>query len=148
MNLSNLTAPRGFKKRRKRLGRGDSSGHGGTSTRGHKGMKARAGAGKRIGYEGGQMPLARRLPKRGFHNLFKKNFACINVGLLNDLKTKDVDYDFLLREGYIHSSQDGLKVLGDGELKVAITVKAHCFTRSAIQKIEKAGGKAETLGAS
>jgi len=136
------------KKSAKRLGRGIGSGLGKTSGKGHKGQWARSGGGVRPGFEGGQMPLIRRLPKRGFTNAnFKKEYSVINVSDLNDFKKGTViDAEFLHDFGMFAKIQPyGLKVLGDGELTVALTVRAAKFTKSAVEKIEKAGGKAEVV---
>lgn len=146
MNLGSLKAPVGAKKKRKRVGRGEGSGHGGTSCRGHKGQKARAGGFHKRGFEGGQSPLIRRLPKRGFFNPFSREFEIVNVGDLEGLPNgQTVDPGYLKEKGLIRGDGD-LKILGDGELKTALTVKAHAFSVSAKLKIEKAGGKIEALG--
>ncbi len=131
----------------KRLGRGIGSGLGKTSGKGHKGQWARSGGGVRPGFEGGQMPLTRRLPKKGFTNMFKKEYSTVNVGALNDFEDGTViDLDMLYETRVIGKRLPyGLKVLGDGELTKQLTVKANKFTPSAIEKIEKAGGKAEVL---
>jgi large subunit ribosomal protein L15 len=146
MNLSNLKPPAGQKKNRKRIGRGMGSGQGKTSTRGHKGARSVSGYSIMRGFEGGQMPLHRRLPKRGFTNIFKKQFALINIGRLNKMEGDTFSVDSLLAAGIITKLGDGLKVLGSGELTRAITVQAHLFSASAKQKIEAAGGKAEVIG--
>lgn len=144
MNLESIKPAPGARKSRKRIGRGEGSGHGGTSTKGHKGQKARAGGLKRPGFEGGQMPLIRRIPKRGFINPFRREFAVINVGELNELPAGTVVDAVLLSErGHLKKAKDGLKILGNGDLAVALTVKADRFSVSARQKIEAAGGKAE-----
>lgn len=142
--LNQLRAPKGATKNRKRLGRGESSGWGKTAGRGHKGQKARAGGYHKVGFEGGQMPLARRLPKRGFTNIFRHEFAVINVDDLSRLpeSVTDVDATILIQNGLIKKAKDGLKVLGRGEIKRAFTVKAKKFSKTAMAKIEKAGGKA------
>lgn len=145
MNLGSLKASRGARKKIKRVGRGEGSGHGGTSCRGHKGQKARAGGFHKRGFEGGQTPLIRRLPKRGFFNPFSHKFEVLNVGDLEGLPGGQlIDPAYLKENGYIHGDKD-LKILGNGELSVALTVKAHAFSASAKQKIEKAGGKIESL---
>jgi len=133
-------------KKLKRVGRGIGSGRGKTSTRGHKGQKARSGGGTRPGFEGGQMPLYRRLPKRGFTNIFKKKFALVKIDDLNvfDANTK-VTPELLLEKGIIKKAEDGVKILGDGELKIKIDVAAHAFSETAKEKIESAGGKAEVI---
>ena len=131
----------------KRLGRGIGSGLGKTSGKGHKGQWARSGGGVRPGFEGGQMPLTRRVPKRGFKNHFTAEYATINVGSLNDFKDETViDLELLLNAGLIRKDAPyGLKVLGDGELDKKLVVKAAKFTKAAAEKIEKAGGKAEVV---
>lgn len=143
--LNQIRPPHGAVKNRKRLGRGESSGLGKTSGRGHKGQKARAGGYHKVGFEGGQMPLARRLPKRGFSNVaFSSSFAVINVSQLNRLPqdVTEVDADALVARGVIRRKLDGLKILGDGELTRALTITAAKFSKTAQAKIEKAGGKA------
>ena len=148
MNLSNLRPPAGQKKARKRIGRGMGSGHGKTSTRGSKGQRAGTGFGQKRGFEGGQMPLHRRLPKRGFTNIFKKHYAIVNVGKLEKLAGDAFDADRLFELGVIKKLGDGLKILGTGQLTRKITVEAHHFSKSAVEKIQKAGGAAKTIGAS
>ncbi len=146
--LSRLESPRGANKKKKRLGRGDASGHGGTSTKGHKGQRARSGGYHKVGFEGGQMPLYRRLPKRGFTNIFHKEFLVINVGDLSRFKSGSlVDPQSLCDNGLLNRSRAQVKVLGDGDLAVALTVRAHSFSKSAVEKIEKAGGKIERIAA-
>jgi large subunit ribosomal protein L15 len=147
MNLSNLKPPEGQKKARKRIGRGMGSGHGKTSTRGHKGQRAGTGFGQKRGFEGGQMPLHRRLPKRGFTNIFKKQFAIVNLGRLEKLEGDSFNADALVQLGVIKKLGDGLKVLGSGQLTRKITVEAHHFSKSALEKIQKAGGTAQVVGA-
>lgn len=135
-------------KARKRVGRGISSGTGKTSGKGHKGQNARSGGGVRPGFEGGQMPLFRRLPKRGFTNVFKKQYAVINVSDLNNFEEGTViTPEFLIENNYVKkaTAKDGIRVLGDGELNVSLTVKAQHFSKSAIEKIEACGGKAEVI---
>jgi len=146
MNLSNLKPPAGQKKNRKRIGRGMGSGLGKTATRGHKGARSISGYSIMRGFEGGQMPLHRRLPKRGFTNIFKKEFAVINLGRLNKLEGDTFSADSLMAAGVIKKLGEGLKVLGSGELTRAITVEAHQFSASAKQKIEAAGGKVQIIG--
>jgi len=146
MNLSNLKPPKGQTKTRKRVGRGMGNGLGKTSTRGHKGARSIAGYSIMRGFEGGQMPLHRRLPKRGFTNIFKKQFALINLGRLDKMEGDTFSADSLMASGIIKKLHEGLKVLGSGELTRAITVQAHMFSASAKQKIEAAGGKAEVIG--
>jgi large subunit ribosomal protein L15 len=121
------------------------SGHGKTSTRGHKGQMSRAGSGRKRGFEGGQMPLQRRLPKRGFHNLFKKHYAIVNLRQIAALGEAAVSPETLLARGVVKQLYDGLRVLGEGELKKPVTVTAHHFSASAREKISKAGGKAEVI---
>jgi large subunit ribosomal protein L15 len=147
MNLSNLRPPAGQKKERKRIGRGMGSGHGKTSTRGHKGQHAGTGFGQKRGFEGGQMPLHRRLPKRGFTNIFKKQFAIVNLGRLEKLEGDTFSADRLMELGVIRKLGDGLKILGTGQLTRKITVEAHQFSKSALEKIQKAGGTAQVVGA-
>lgn len=135
-------------KAKKRLGRGIASGTGKTAGRGHKGQKARSGGGVRPGFEGGQMPLFRRLPKRGFTNIFKKQYAIVNVEALNQFDNgSDITLDTLVDRGIVKRADaiDGLRVLGNGEINVSVNVKADHFTKSAAEKIEAAGGKAEVI---
>ena len=147
MNLSGLRPPAGQKKARKRIGRGMGSGHGKTSTRGSKGQRAGTGFGQKRGFEGGQMPLHRRLPKRGFTNIFKKQYAIVNLGKLEKLEGDAFNADRLLELGVIKKLGDGLKILGTGELTRKITVEAHQFSKSAVEKIQKVGGAAKVIGA-
>src|SRR6266850_3121077 len=144
--LTRLTPPRGGGvKEKKRVGRGQASGTGKTAGRGGKGQKARTGNMNFIGFEGGQMPIQRRIPKRGFTNPFRVEYALINVGDLESLGLAEVDLDKLVEAGTIKVRKGGLKVLGDGELTKPVTVKAHKFSASAKEKIEKAGGKADVI---
>ncbi|HWE22400.1 MAG TPA: 50S ribosomal protein L15 [Myxococcales bacterium] len=145
--LSKLTPPRGGgAKERKRVGRGQASGTGKTAGRGGKGQKARTGNMNFLGFEGGQMPIQRRIPKRGFSNPFRVEYAIVNVGDLERLSpTEPVTLDWLVAAGALKSQRDGLKILGDGELTKAITVRAHKVSASARDKIEKAGGKIELI---
>jgi large subunit ribosomal protein L15 len=146
MRLEDLKPAFGSRKEKKRVGRGPGSGHGKTSCKGHKGQKARSGGTKGPGFEGGQMPLQRRLPKRGFKNRFKREFAIINLKDLNRIEDVDViTPDILIDKGIIKDLKDGLKVLGEGELKRPITIKADAFSASALQKISSVGGKAEVI---
>lgn len=149
MKLHNLRPAEGAKrKNRKRVGRGYGSGWGGTSGRGHDGQNSRSGGGVRPGFEGGQMPLFRRLPKRGFNNRFKKEYAIINVRDLNAFEDgTEITPELLYETGMLRlrDAKDGVKVLGDGELERKLTVKANKFTKSAEQKIIDAGGKAEVI---
>jgi large subunit ribosomal protein L15 len=132
VKLHEIQAPPGANKRTKRVGRGPGSGHGKTSTRGHKGQKARSGGGVRPGFEGGQMPLQRRLPKRGFTNIFKKEYAIVNVQDLNVFDDgTEVTVELLKDAGMVKGVKDGVKVLGNGELEKKLTVKAHRFSRQA-----------------
>ena len=147
MNLSGLKPPAGQVKGRKRIGRGMGSGHGKTSTRGSKGQRAGTGFSQKRGFEGGQMPLHRRLPKRGFTNIFKKQFAIVNLGQLEKLEGDTFTVDSLLGTGVIHKVRDGLKILGTGVLTRKITVEAHHFSKSALEKIQASGGTAQVLGA-
>jgi len=146
VTLSNLRPPKGSRHRKVRVGRGMGSKLGKTAGRGNKGQKSRSGYSSRRGFEGGQMPLHRRIPKRGFHNPFGRELAIINVGALNAFGKGDVvTPELLLERGFLSSRREGVKVLGDGELKVALTVQAHAFSKSAEQKIAAAGGKAEIV---
>jgi large subunit ribosomal protein L15 len=144
MNLSNIRAPKKATANKKRVGRGMGSGMGKTSTRGHKGQRSRSGSRMMRGFEGGQMPLHRRVPKRGFTNIFRKEYAIVSIERLAELGEETINPEVLRKTGVIKG--DALiKVLGDGELKSAITVQAHKFSKSAQEKITKAGGKFEVL---
>jgi large subunit ribosomal protein L15 len=146
MKLNDLKPPQGAKKKRKRIGRGDGSGHGGTSTRGHKGMKARSGGKVSRGFEGGQMPLQRRLPKRGFKNPFRKEYTIVNLRDLARFPAGTVvDVAALEASGLVKKVRWGVKVLGEGSLAYPLTVRAHHFSIAAKNKIEAAGGKTEVL---
>ncbi len=145
MNLSQLKPPAGQKKADRRVGRGMGSGRQKTSGRGHKGARSVSGYSKMRGFEGGQMPLHRRLPKRGFTNIFKKKFAIVNIGVLDQLQGDTFDPAMLLALRVINKIEDGLKVLGSGELTRKITVKAHLISAAAKQKIEAAGGSVELI---
>jgi len=146
MDLSTLSPPRGSRKNRKRVGRGEGSGHGGTSCKGHKGQKARSGGTTAVGFEGGQMPLKRRLPKRGFTNIFKKQYALLDVKQLCAFEAQStVDPAALLKAGLIKKLYDGIKVLGDGEIDRPLVVKVHKCSRSAHTKITAAGGRVEEI---
>jgi large subunit ribosomal protein L15 len=141
MDLGHLHYADGAKKKSKRIGRGPGSGHGKTSTRGHKGQKARTGSGHRAWFEGGQMPLQRRIPKRGFFNHFRKEYQVVNVSDLNRLDGDKATPDVLFKAKLIRTRLEPLKVLGNGDLSKALEVNAHAFSKSAVQKIEAAGGK-------
>lgn len=146
MKLNELKPFKGSVKKRKRLGRGDGSGHGGTSGSGHKGQKARSGGYHKLGFEGGQMPLQRRLPKRGFTNIFRKEPAIVNLDQLSKFDEKmEVTYDSLLDKGIISKSAYGVKVLGRGELKKALVFKVAKCSETAKQKIEAVGGRIEVI---
>ncbi|MCS7026928.1 MAG: 50S ribosomal protein L15 [Bryobacteraceae bacterium] len=147
MNLSGLKPPQGQKKQARRVGRGMGSGRGKTSGRGHKGARSISGYSLMRGFEGGQMPLHRRLPKRGFTNIFKKHYAVVNVGRLEKLPGDSFDPDRLLELRVIRKLEDGLKILGAGELTRSLRVKAHFISESARKKIEAAGGSVELIGA-
>ena len=147
MNLSDLRPPAGQVKVRKRVGRGMGSGHGKTSTRGSKGQHAGTGFGQKRGFEGGQMPLHRRLPKRGFKNIFKKQYAIVNLGRLEKLEGDSFNADRLIELGVLHKVGEGLRILGTGQLTRKITVEAHHFSKSALEKIQQAGGTAQVIGA-
>ena len=144
MNLSNIHAPKKATENRKRVGRGMGSGMGKTSTRGHKGQRSRSGSRMIRGFEGGQMPLHRRMPKRGFTNIFRKEYAIVSVERLAALGQTTITPDVLRKAGVVKTKLP-VKVLGDGELKTALTVTAHKFSKSAQEKITKAGGKFEVL---
>ena len=146
MKIHELTPALDSNKPVKRIGRGHGSGNGKTAGKGHKGQNARSGGGVRIGFEGGQMPLARRIPKRGFNNIFATKYAIVNVSDLNKFKDDTVvDTELLIASGLVKKVYDGVKILGNGELSAKLTVKAAKFSQSAIEKIEKAGGKAEVM---
>ena len=146
MNLSKLKPPRGQKHKKQRIGQGMGSGRGKYSGRGAKGARSISGYSIMRGFEGGQMPLHRRLPKRGFNNIFRKEYAIINIGRLEQLDGEAFDPGRLLELGAIKKLGTGLKVLGTGELTRKITVKAHVFSKSALEKIQKAGGSGEVIG--
>lgn len=146
MKLHELSPAEGSTKEVKRIGRGHGSGNGKTAGKGHKGQNARSGGGVRIGFEGGQMPMTRRIPKRGFNNIFAAQYATVNVSALNVFAEGTVvDTDLLKASGLVKKVCDGVKILGDGELTTKLTVKAAKFTKRAVEKIEKAGGKAEVM---
>lgn len=146
MRIHDLSPNEGARKNRKRVGRGNGSGRGNYSGRGDNGQNSRSGGGVRPGFEGGQTPLARRLPKRGFNNIFKKEYSVVNVAKLNIFEPgTEVTPELLLEKGLISKVRDGVKVLGDGELNRELVVKAHKFSKSAKEKIEGAGGKVEVI---
>ena len=145
MRLCDLSPKQGSNKKKKRVGRGIGSGHGKTSCKGHKGQKARTGGGTRVGFEGGQMPLYRRLPKIGFTNIFRKDYAVVNLKDLDKLSESVVTPEIILEKGLIKDTKGGIKILGEGEIKKPITVKAHALSASAKDKIIKAGGIAEII---
>ncbi|NOZ69870.1 MAG: 50S ribosomal protein L15 [Deferribacteres bacterium] len=145
MKLSELAPAPGSRKKRKRVGRGPGSGHGKTSCRGHKGQNSRSGGGVKPGFEGGQMPLQRRLPKRGFTNIFRKEYAIVNVGTLDKLGETEITPEYLLKEGIVKKLHDGIKILGNGDISRPITVKAHAFSASAKEKITRAQGSVEII---
>ncbi|MDE6838719.1 MAG: 50S ribosomal protein L15 [Acutalibacter sp.] len=146
MKLNQLTAAPGATRAAKRIGRGHGSGNGKTAGKGHKGQKARAGHGMRPGFEGGQMPLQRRIPKRGFNNIFAKEVVAVNVGSLNRFEDgAEVTVEALKEAGILKKTGDALKILANGELTKKLTVKADAFSEAAKAKIEAAGGKAEVV---
>ncbi|MBM7601763.1 large subunit ribosomal protein L15 [Virgibacillus halotolerans] len=146
MKLHELKASEGSRKTRNRVGRGMSSGNGKTSGRGHKGQKARSGGGVRPGFEGGQMPLFQRLPKRGFTNIHRKEYAIVNVDVLNRFEDgTEITPELLLEEGVVSKLKAGIKVLGKGAIERKLTVKAHKFSASAKEAIEAAGGQTEVI---
>lgn len=150
MNLSTIRRPKKANEKRKRVGRGMGSGMGKTSTRGHKGQGSRSGSSMRAGFEGGQMPLHRRLPKRGFTNIFRQEYAVVNLDTLGRLAqasgSSEITPELLHQRRVIRDTRLPVKVLGNGELTAALTVRAHKFSKSAQEKIAKAGGKAEVIG--
>jgi large subunit ribosomal protein L15 len=148
MNLSQLHPPPGQNHKPKRVGRGPGSGLGKTAGRGEKGQKSRSGYSRKRGFEGGQMPLVRRVPKRGFHNPFRKEYAIVNLDRLAKLEGDEFSPETLQKQGVVKNLHAGLKILGNGEISRAVTVTAHRFTKSAREKIEAAGGKVEVVGAS
>ncbi|MDE3017507.1 MAG: 50S ribosomal protein L15 [Nitrospirota bacterium] len=147
MKLHELAPAPGAKKKRKRIGRGPGSGHGKTATKGHKGLLARSGGGKRPGFEGGQMPLVRRIPKHGFQNPFRTEYAIVNLKSLATLSSIDpITPQALVDAGLIKRTRRPVKILGQGELGRAVVIQAHKFSQSAVTKIEAAGGRAEVIG--
>jgi large subunit ribosomal protein L15 len=144
MKLEELKPSKGARKKSKRVGRGPGSGSGKTAGKGHKGQKARSGGVKGPGFEGGQMPLQRRLPKRGFTNIFRKEYTVVNLGDLSEL-SGTITPETLIEQGIVRHAKSGIKILGVGNLKSALTIRAHKFSKSAIDKIQAAGGKAEVI---
>jgi large subunit ribosomal protein L15 len=147
MRLDELAPPKGARRKRKRVGRGIGSGHGKTACRGSKGQNSRSGRGTKAGFEGGQMPLQRRLPKRGFRSPFKKRFAIIHVGDLNRFPKKDtvVEPDLLLQSGLL-KKEEPVKLLSDGELQHPLTIRVHQVSKAALKKVESASGRVEVIG--
>ncbi|MFN3739783.1 MAG: 50S ribosomal protein L15 [Thermodesulfovibrionales bacterium] len=146
MKIEDLKPAPGARKKKKRIGRGIGSGHGKTSTKGHKGQKARSGGTKGPGFEGGQMPLQRRLPKRGFTNTpFRKEFAVINLKDIEKLGLEDISPQVLLEKGIIRDIKDGLKVLADGDIKRPVKIKAHAFSKAALEKLKASGSTVEVI---
>jgi large subunit ribosomal protein L15 len=146
LTLNSLSPARGANRKPKRVGRGIGGGHSKTATRGYKGQKSRSGTSVRPSFEGGQMPLHRRLPKRGFHNKFRKEYAIVNVKRLAEFRAgAHVDPEILQQKGIIKSLKDGIKILGAGELSRAIHVRTHKISKSALDKIQKAGGTVEMI---
>ena len=146
MKLNEMSYTEGARQTRKRIGRGHGSGNGKTAGKGHKGQNARSGGGVRLGFEGGQTPLYRRLPKRGFTNFNRKEYAIVNVESLNVFENDTVvNPELLIESGLVKKELDGIKILGQGELEKKLTVKAHKFSGSAVTLIEQAGGKAEVI---
>jgi large subunit ribosomal protein L15 len=147
MNLHTLKAPKGAHKKRKLLGRGSSSGHGKTSTRGSKGQTSRSGRATYPGFEGGQSPLIRRMPKRGFTSKFAKVYQVVNLESLSKIKEATITPALMLEKGLVKSKNKLIKILGDGELKTALNIQAHAFSKNAEEKIKKAGGNFEVVNA-
>jgi len=146
MKLHELSPAPGSKQTKRRVGRGTGSGMGKTATRGHKGQWARSGGGVRPGFEGGQNPLYRRLPKRGFKNFNRVEYAIVNLEDLNQFAAgTEVTPEFLMESGIVKNPKDGIKILGNGDLTVSLTVKANKFSQSAVEKIQAAGGKSEVI---
>jgi large subunit ribosomal protein L15 len=146
MKLSDLHPAKGFRKSRKRVGRGPGSGYGKTAGRGTKGQKSISGYSQKRGFEGGQMPLHRRLPKRGFTNIFRKEFSEVNLDKLERIKKQEIKLKDLKEAGIIKRESESIKILGRGDISSAKTIHAHRFSQSALKKIEKAGGKAILIG--
>ncbi|MBI4844649.1 MAG: 50S ribosomal protein L15 [Nitrospirae bacterium] len=147
MKLSELAPAPGSTKKKKRVGRGTGSGHGKTACRGHKGQKARSGGGAKPWFEGGQMPLQRRIPKRGFKSIFQKEYSIVNVGVLNELKDISITPEVLVEKGLIKNYKNAVKILGSGDVTNPINVSAHAFSKSAKEKISRANGNAKTIPA-
>ena len=145
MNLSNLRPPKGQKQKKQRIGQGMGTGRGKYSGRGAKGAKSISGYSKMRGFEGGQMPLHRRLPKRGFTNIFRKEYAIVNIGVLDKLEGDTFSPESLAASGVVKKQYAGIKILGNGELTRKISVKAHVYSKAALDKIQKAGGTAEVI---
>lgn len=146
MKIHELAPPEGSRKKRKRVGRGQGSGHGGTSCRGHKGQKSRSGGGPRPGFEGGQMPLQRRLPKRGFVNIFRKELSIINIKDLDRFEANsNLDTEALKEAGLVKKMRAGIKLLGNGDISHPLFIKVHKASKTAKDKIEAAGGKVELI---
>jgi large subunit ribosomal protein L15 len=146
LTLNTLAPAKGANRKNKRVGRGIGSGHGKTSTRGYKGQKSRSGSSIRPGFEGGQMPLHRRLPKRGFNNVFRKEYTIVNLDTLSQFEPgASVAPETLLEKGIVKKLRDGIKILGNGELKHAVNVRAHKFSKGAAEKIQSAGGTIEVI---
>lgn len=146
MKLHDLRPAPGSRKRPKRIGRGIGSGHGKTATKGHKGLLARSGGGKRPGFEGGQMPLKRRVPKRGFTNIFREEWDIVNLRDLERLGIEEVTPAILMQKGLVRADARRIKVLGEGNITRPISIQAHRFSHSAAAKIQAAGGRPEVLG--
>jgi large subunit ribosomal protein L15 len=146
MRIHELSPAEGSRKKRKRVGRGPGSGHGKTSCRGHKGQKSRSGGGPRPGFEGGQMPLQRRLPKRGFNNIFKKSYSIVNIKDLSRFApNSSIDSESLRKAGLVKKERDGIKLLGNGEISHPLVIQVHKVSKTAKEKIEASGGKVEVL---
>lgn len=146
MKLHELAPPRGAKRKPKRIGRGPGSGHGKTATKGHKGIQARSGGGKRPGFEGGQMPLTRRIPKYGFTNVFRVEYAIVNLKALASLEAAEITPEVMVGARLIKRKSQLVKILGDGDVGRPLVVQAHKFSKSAEEKIRAAGGRAEVIG--
>src|SRR5690625_4361797 len=146
MKLHELKGNEGSRQKRKRVGRGMASGHGKTSGKGHKGQNARSGKGTRVGFEGGQTPLFQRLPKRGFTNINRKEYAVVNIDTLNRFEDNtEVTPELLIESGIVRKKTEDVKILGNGKLEKKLTVKAHKFSTAAVEAIEAAGGKTEVI---